>query len=67
MTERAIKRAIRSYGIISIMEERIEYVGSNGHSNNTSATTDASFILFDASKEEQLLDIKENNDRDKKP
>ena len=28
VTERAIKRAIRSYGIVSIMEERIEYVGA---------------------------------------
>ena len=28
VTERAIKRAIRSYGIVSIMEERIEYVSA---------------------------------------
>ena len=55
VTERAIKRAIRSYGIISIKEEKIEYVGTNNHnqnSSNTDATTDVSFILFDASKEE---------------
>ena len=36
----AIKRDIASYGILSVKEERIEYIGS---------TTDASFILFDAS------------------
>ncbi len=42
VTELAIKRDIRSYGIISIKEEKVEYVGSSG---------DASFILFDASQE----------------
>ena len=40
MTEHAIKRDIMSYGIISVKEEKIEYIGSS---------TDASFILFDAS------------------
>ena len=41
VTEQAIKRDIRSYGIVSIKEERVEYIGSS---------TDASFILFDASQ-----------------
>ena len=40
MTEHAIKRDIMSYGIISVKEERVEYIGSS---------TDASFILYDAS------------------
>ena len=40
VTEQAIKRDIRSYGIISIIEERVEYIGSSA---------DASFVLFDAS------------------
>ena len=66
VTERAIKRAIRSYGIISIKEERIEYVGANNHhhdrnSSGTDATTDVSFILFDASKDEQLLNNSGND------
>ena len=39
--EQGIKRDIRSYGIISIKEERVEYIGSSA---------DASFILFDASQ-----------------
>lgn len=41
VTEQALKREIRSYGIISIKEERVEYVG---------ASSAASFILFDASE-----------------
>ena len=43
VNEHAIKRDINSYGIISILEERIEYIGSN---------TDASFVLFDASSQD---------------
>ena len=35
-----LKREIRSYGIFSIKEEKIEYIGSN---------EDKSFVLFDAS------------------
>ena len=41
VTEMSIKRSIRSYGIISIKEEKIEYVGG---------TSNASFVLFDASQ-----------------
>ena len=40
VTEQAIKREIRSYGIISIKEEKVEYVGNNAAE---------SFVLFDAS------------------
>ena len=40
VTEHSLKRDIRSYGIISVKEEKIEYIGGS---------TDASFILFDAS------------------
>ena len=39
MSEMNFKREISSYGIISIKEERIEYIGSS---------PDASFVLFDA-------------------
>lgn len=39
------------------MEEKIEYVGANSLSSTDKDTaTDASFILFDASKEEHLID-----------
>ena len=56
MTERAVKRAIRSYGIISILEEKIEYVGAAGPGlDNSDTTNDTSFVLFDASKGEQLI------------
>ena len=41
VSETALKREMRSYGIVSIMVERVEYVGSS---------TDASFILYDASQ-----------------
>ncbi len=44
VNERAIKREIISYGIISIVEEKVEYVGGS---------SDASFILFDASGTER--------------
>lgn len=40
VADHSIKRDIRSYGIISVKEEKIEYIGSS---------SDASFVLFDAS------------------
>lgn len=40
MSEMNFKREISSYGIISIKEERIEYIGGSN---------DTSFVLFDAS------------------
>ena len=40
VSDHALKLDIRSFGIFSVKEERIEYIGSN---------TDASFVLFDAS------------------
>lgn len=42
ITERQLKRAIRSYGIISIKEEKIEYIGTS---------SSASFVLFDESQD----------------
>ena len=41
VSDTAMKREMRSYGIISIKVEKIEYIGSS---------TDASFILYDASQ-----------------
>lgn len=40
VAEHTLKRDIRSYGIISVKEEKIEYIGTN---------SDTSFVLFDAS------------------
>ena len=48
VNERATKREIISYGIISIVEEKVEYVGGS---------SDASFILFDASNTERSTGI----------
>ena len=52
VTDLAIKRDIRSYGIISIKEEKVEYVGSNG---------EASFVLFDASQGTVDTQLKKDN------
>lgn len=40
VAEHSLKLEIRSYGIISVKEEKIEYIGTS---------SDASFVLFDAS------------------
>lgn len=47
VTEQAIKREIRSYGIISILEERVEYIGTNSAQ---------SFVLFDASNQSKEVE-----------
>ena len=53
MTEQAVKRDIRSYGIISILEERVEYVGTNAAQ---------SFVLFDASNQSKEIEKAEGKD-----
>ena len=48
-----MKREIRSYGIISILEERVEYIGNNAAQ---------SFVLFDASNQSKELEKSDGKD-----